>query len=175
MPKSHEQYNKEKLAVAFNLAQQNKFFRKARAIIVKDDKILMLHRTGNHTLQLPGGGIDEKENAKTATEREVMEEIKAIIKNPRYLGKYYYTAKLEFNNKQFLSKRVEFIYICDFVKFCDNSPHNAPIGIDGEFLDNVELLEVPFSHINKLSIPPKLKQKALEYLNTHFKNKKELD
>ena len=165
MPKTHEQYNKEKLAFALNLSKQNKFFRKARALVVKDGKLLVLHKLNNHSLQLPGGGINDNENAKSATLREVKEETNAIIKINHYLGKYYYTAKLDLNNQQFLSKRVEFIYICDFVKFCED----RPLGIDGEFSNNVELVEIPFSSLNKISLPPKLRQKALEYLKTHYK------
>ena len=166
MPKTHEQYNQEKLEFALNLAKQNKFFRKARAIIVKGNKLLVLHKLNNHSLQLPGGGINDNENAKTATIREVMEETNAVIKINHYLGKYYYTAKLEFKNQQFLSKRVEFIYVCDFVKFLNAKT----LGIDGEFLNNVELVEIPFSQINKMSLPPRLKQKALEYLKENYKN-----
>ena len=166
MSKTHEQYNQEKLAFAFNLAKQNKFFRKARAIIVKDNKLLVLHKLNNHTLQLPGGGINDNENAKSATIREVKEETNAVVKINHYLGKYYYTAKLEYEGQQFLSKRVEFIYICDFVKFCEE----RELGIDGEFLNNVELVEIPFSQINKMSLPPRLKQKALEYLKENYKN-----
>lgn len=166
MSKTHEQYNQEKLEFALSLAKQHKFFRKARAIIVKDGKLLVLHKFNNHSLQLPGGGINEKENAKTATIREVLEETNAIVKINHYLGKYYYTARLEFNGEQFLSKRVEFIYICDFVKFGDKKD----LGIDGEFLNKVELLEIPFESINKISLPPKLKQKALDYLKNHYKN-----
>ena len=79
MSKSHEQYTLEKLAWAKILAQQNKFFRKARAIIVKGDKLLVLHKLNNNSLQLPGGGINDKENAKTATEREVLEETNAPL------------------------------------------------------------------------------------------------
>lgn len=165
MPKTHEEYNKEKLEFALNLSKQNKFFRKARAIIVKDNKLLVLHKLNNHSLQLPGGGINDNENAKSATIREVKEETNAIVKISHYLGKYYYTAKLDFNDQTFFSKRVEFIYVCDFVKFCED----RPLGIDGEFLNNVELLEIPFSGISKMSLPSRLKQKALQYLKTHYK------
>ncbi len=164
MSKSHEQYTLEKLAWAKILAQQNKFFRKARAIIVKGDKLLVLHKLNNNSLQLPGGGINDKENAKTATEREVLEETNALVKITHYLGKYYYTAKLDYQNTEFLSKRVEFIYICEFIKFCKD----RPLGIEGEFGNNVELVEIPFNQLNKISMPPRLRQKALEYLNSHY-------
>ena len=163
--KTHEEYNLEKLAHARELALQNKFFRKSRAIIVKGNKLLLLRNTKNHTLQLPGGGIDENENAKKAAERESREETNAIVKASHYLGKYYYTAKLEYNGETFASKRVSFIYVCDFIRFVDSKP----LGIEGEFADKVELCEVPFSHINKISIPPRLRQKALEYLTQRYK------
>ncbi|MBQ7602685.1 MAG: NUDIX domain-containing protein [Clostridia bacterium] len=162
--KTHEQYNKEKLEFAKHLVKENKFFRKARAIIVKNDKILVLHKIKTNTYQLPGGGINEKENARAATKREALEETNAIVKPVHYLGKYYYSAKIDYNNEHFISKRVEFVYICNFVKFCNAEK----LGIDGEFNENVELCEIPFSQIKKISLPPKLKQKALEYLNLHY-------
>ena len=163
--KTHEQYNLEKIQFAKSLADQNKFFRKARAIIVKNNKLLVLHKINNNTYQLPGGGINESENAKSATLREAMEETNAIVKPVHYLGKNYYTTKLEYNNQPFLSKRVEFVYICNFIKFCNN----GPLGIEGEFNEKVELCEIPFSQINKISLSPKLKHKAIEYLSLHYK------
>lgn len=162
--KTHEQYNKEKLEFARNLAHQNKFFRKARAIIVKNNKLLVLHKLNSNIYQLPGGGIDNNENAKAATQREALEETNAIVKPVHYLGKNYYTTKIEYQNESIISKRVEFIYICDFVKFCNSDK----LGIDGEFTGNVELCEIPFSQINKISLPSKLRQKAIEYLNLHY-------
>lgn len=162
--KTHEEYNKEKLEFARNLAHQNKFFRKARAIIVKDNKILVLHKLNSNTYQLPGGGINESENARDATQREALEETNAIVKPVHYLGKNYYTTKIDFKNEHFLSKRVEFIYICNFIKFCSSDQ----LGIEGEFTGNVELCELPFSQLNKISLPPKLRQKAINYLNLHY-------
>ena len=162
--KTHEQYNQEKLEFAKELAKQDKFFRKARAIIIKDNKLLVLHKIKTNTYQLPGGGINEGENAKAATQREALEETNAIVKPVHYLGKNYYTAKIDYKNERFISKRVEFVYVCNFVKFCNADK----LGIDGEFNENVELCEIPFSQINKISLSPKLKQKAIEYINLHY-------
>lgn len=50
------------------------FHHLARGIIVKDNKLLLLHAKGYHQSFLPGGHIEFAESAKTALSRELYEE-----------------------------------------------------------------------------------------------------
>lgn len=54
----------------------------SRAIVVKDDSILLIHRlkSGREYYVLPGGGIEPDESSEEAVLREVREETEIIIK-----------------------------------------------------------------------------------------------
>jgi len=60
-----------------------------RAIVLKDDKILMLYTERYHDFTLPGGGVDEGENLQQGLIRELAEETGAKnIRNIREFGLY---------------------------------------------------------------------------------------
>ncbi len=79
------------------------------AILEYGEKVLLIKRAkepGRGKLDLPGGFVDPKESAEEAVIREVKEELKIDIKEPKYLGSYpniyqyegviYYTCDLFF-------------------------------------------------------------------------------
>lgn len=59
--------------------------RAARAIIIKDDKLLVMHRNkfGREYDTLPGGNIAGGETPEQAVAREVLDETSVQFKNPR--------------------------------------------------------------------------------------------
>jgi 8-oxo-dGTP diphosphatase len=78
----------------------------ARAIVVKDDALLVMHRKkfGNEYYSLVGGGVDYAETTEQALYREVQEETSLTISNHRLViiedaGKMY---------------GVQYIYLCDY-------------------------------------------------------------
>ena len=58
----------------------------ARGILRKGDKIALLNKVYKNEYKLPGGGVDEGEDAIQAFEREMMEETGCTIENIEYLG-----------------------------------------------------------------------------------------
>jgi len=61
------------------------------AILEYDKKIVLIKRAkepGRGKLDLPGGFVDPKESAEEAVIREIKEELKMDIKEPKYLGSY---------------------------------------------------------------------------------------
>jgi len=61
------------------------------AILEYDNKIVLIKRAkepGKGKLDLPGGFVDPKESAEQAVIREIKEELKIDIKEPKYLGSY---------------------------------------------------------------------------------------
>ena len=82
------------------------------AILESDNKIVLIKRAkepGKGKLDLPGGFVDPKESAEEAVKREIKEELKIDIREPKYLGSYpniyryegviYHTCDLFFYSK----------------------------------------------------------------------------
>ena len=60
-----------------------------RAIIVKNKKVLLLHRRDYDLWELPGGGMDNNETIKHAIKREVKEETNLTVKPLKLIGVYH--------------------------------------------------------------------------------------
>jgi NADH pyrophosphatase NudC (nudix superfamily) len=61
------------------------------AILEYDERIVLIKRAkdpGKGKLDLPGGFVDPEESAEEAVIREIKEELKIDIKEPKYLGSY---------------------------------------------------------------------------------------
>ena len=126
-------YFQNKAKMSYELTQNNKFFKKARALVIKNKKLLVIkveYSDGRETnYLLPGGGVDEGETAKQTAVRETLEEYNAVVKATKYMGRQYYNVPMEYDGKKFVSHRVEYYYLCEFVKDGDYKQ----FGVDGEF------------------------------------------
>lgn len=67
----------------------------ARAIILKDTKILLMYRerNGEKYYVIPGGKVEPNEKPEETVVREVFEETSVVIKPMEYLGCFSYTDK----------------------------------------------------------------------------------
>lgn len=133
---TREEYLEEKLKFSYEKYKQNRFFRKVRAIILKGDDVVVL-KSGN-SFVFPGGGVDDDESLSTACKREVYEETGIIVKPIKMVHKNYYSVPMRYNGEDFYSKRVEFFYLCEFL-----SQDKKAFGLEGEFVDNVEIISIP--------------------------------
>lgn len=81
--------------------------RAARAIIIKDNKIIVTHRNkfGMQYYMLPGGGVDYGETPEQALYREMAEEVCVTIANPR----------LVFIEQAGEPYGTQYIYLCEYV------------------------------------------------------------
>lgn len=172
------QYFKSKIEYAYHLMQHGKFFRKSRALVIKDGKLLLLkaqYHTGQFNYFFPGGGVDEGETPKQAATREAQEEYGVIVKPTTYLGCQYYNVSLNYNGTDFISRRVEYFYACEFISQLDNTE----FGLEGEFAYDdrtvskvaLSLDEIKALPANKLgNIREKTYQKLVNYLETAIQN-----
>lgn len=177
-------YFLEKWKFAYSLAKKGKLFRKARAVIFKDGKLLIIKviwKNGKpDEYVFPGGGVDEGETIKETVIRESFEEYGAVIEPIKYLGKQYYSTILNYNNEDFVSKRVEYFYLCN----C-KSVISKKMGLDGEFdfddrtqkkveLTLEDLKKIPPHKLGKISQNNYNKLIAfIEEINIKGKNKNE--
>lgn len=127
-------YYDKKKEYSYMLWKNNKFFKKARAIVVDKEGLLCLikvtYSNGERThYLLPGGGIDEGETSREAVVREAFEEYGVKTKVKNYVDKNYYKVPIEWNGEKFNSNRVEYYYLCEIVE----EDANAEFGVDGEF------------------------------------------
>ena len=113
------EYIKSKQELSYELFLKNKFYKKARAIVVKNGKLFVIKITYNdgrktHYL-VPGGGVDEGETIKQAVVRETLEEYDVHVRPVKYIGRQYYKSRDCFNDIKFISNRVEYYYICEYL------------------------------------------------------------
>lgn len=129
---ARKETNIKKIEMSYNLTRQRKFFRKARAVVVKNNKLFLIrvdYNDGRVHYLLPGGGVENGETIKQAIVRETLEEYNAVVTPIKYLDKQYYNIELEYNGESFVSHRVEYYYVCRFESFVDD----MPMGVEDEF------------------------------------------
>lgn len=150
----NKEYQNEKARISYELMKNKKLFRKARAIILKDDKLLsikVVFKDGrpDHYL-FPGGGVDAGETIKEAAVREAYEEYGVRVCPVKQLGKQYYSVQMKYNGESFYSKRVEYHYICKL----NDIDNDSDFGIEGEFSRDdrtYEKVELSLDEIKKLN------------------------
>lgn len=171
---ARKETNLDKIKMSYNLKKNRKFFRKARGIIIKDKKLLLIkvdYSDGRVHYLLPGGGVDEGEVIKQAIIREACEEYNAVVEPIKYLDKQYYNIALEYNGEKFVSNRVEYYYLCEFKSFSNNKE----MGVGDEFksdekkyskveLSLDEVLKLRHKDINNMSQRTYLKM--IDYLKS---------
>ena len=100
------------------------------AILEYYNKIVLIKRAkepGKGKLDLPGGFVDPRESAEEAVIREVKEELKIDIKEPKYLGSYPNIYKYE----------GVLYHTCDLFFYCKID--DLPIDFDGKEIEELIL------------------------------------
>lgn len=105
-----------------------------KALIIKDNKILLIKNTYEKLLLLPGGKVGQSESSDEALERELNEELRLVVKKSRLLGEYvnegeykkdiiylYLVESFDFQKEKGKSKEIEH---WDFYEI-DNLPNNV--------------------------------------------------
>lgn len=122
----------------------------ARALILKNDKVLMLRKEHSNGTRyaLPGGGQETGESLQESLQRECIEEIgsEVIVKELLHVADYF---KPRNTNPPTVRHLVEFLFICEVPD--DYQPHN------GENPDKhqVEVVWAELEELSRLPIFPK--------------------
>ena len=133
-----------------------------RAVIVKDDKVLLLKKMDGNgpRYALPGGGQDTGESLQDSLQRECVEEIDSnvTIKQLLHIADYFKIRSTTPETKRHL---VEFLFICeiadDYQPRMGSHPDKHQVGV--AWADFAELLKFPaFSRFSLLEITRHLTQ-----------------
>ncbi len=138
----HDAYISEKTMYAYQKYLRGEYFEKARAIILKDGKVAFIKDLSNGNITVPGGGVDDGETLEAAAVREAMEETNIVVKPIMPVGKEFYDVDMQIGDVDFVSKRVAYAYLCEFVEEKEGSN-----GLEGEYAGKVEIY---FDEIDKL-------------------------
>lgn len=157
--KEKKEYLAEKTKYAYELYKQNKLFKKVRALIIKDNQLVVMSKKSNGYF-LVGGGVEPNESLKYATRRESLEEANMVVFVKDLIGKAYYSVPMHYNGEDFISKRVEFFYVCNFLKM----GNNEHMGLVGEFDEKTRVEIIPFEKLDKVFFEHKCKDKFKKYL-----------
>lgn len=123
----HDQYVLDKTMYAYDLYLKGEYFKKARAVIVKDGQVLFI-KNSKGGLTVPGGGVDQGESILQAAEREAFEETGIKVRPIKEIGANYYDVDMQLGDVDFVSKRVEYIYLCEYLEQIADLH-----GLDGEY------------------------------------------
>ena len=104
------------LIVSKTLKNQTKevYRRASRGIIIKGDKVLMIHCAYFNDYTFPGGGVEKEEEYEVGLVRECMEEAGVIIENIRPF--YMTMEKRELDDESYILHESHF-FICDIKEY----------------------------------------------------------
>lgn len=139
----HQKYLQEKAKLSYKKYKNNEYFEKARAIVAKYGKVLLIKDLSNGNITVPGGGVDDGETIKQAVIREAKEETGMDVEPVCVVSEATYEVPMKYKNKEFISKRRETYYLCDIV--AENQEQH---GIEGEYAGKTEIY---FAEIDELS------------------------
>ena len=161
---NHKQCNEDKTMLAYGKYLRGEYFEKVRAVIIKDDKIAFIKDLKTNKVTIPGGGVDQGESIEQACKREALAESGFEVNPIMPVASNEYEIKLNIGSIDFVSKRIEYFYICEFVK----NTKKADLGLDGEYEGNVEVF---FDSVDKLSQYYKIDQNTIEQVKKYIENK----
>lgn len=158
--KSNQEYKNEKSMFAYLLMTENKLFKKARAVVKDGENFVVLYNSKKDKYALAGGGVDEGETSREACVREAFEELGINVKIIKYLSKRYYSCPIDFEGNVFISKRVEYFYLCEVIK---KDINKKQLGIEGEFSSEIEVRNLSKEEfLNKIDLNKKILDKIFE-------------
>ena len=115
----------------------------ARAIIIKDGKILLSYETNTNVYMTPGGGLEKGETLEECVIRELREEAGYEVKPLEYL--------LEFNEYWLETLYINNYFVCEIIGECNRSLTDIEIehGITPVWLEISEALKIFGNYKNK--------------------------
>jgi len=138
---------------------------RAVAILIKNNKVLLIHRKNEKEyFVFPGGGVENRETVEQAVVRELKEETTINVKIDRLLYHHIYDNDTEL-----------FFFLCDYIsgeaKLADDSPEKEEMLEGKEFFNPVwvEIKELR----NSLLYPLEIRDWLLEDVADNFQKQRQ--
>lgn len=137
---------------------------RAVAILIKDDKVLLVHRKNEKEyFVFPGGGVEKEETIEQAVIRELKEETTIDAKIDKLLYHHIYDDDTE-----------HFFYLCSYIsgepKLSNNSPEKKKMLEGAEFYNPMWVLIKELGNI--LLYPLEIRDWFLEDVKNNFKKQR---
>lgn len=116
--------------------------------IIKDEKILLLHKKKRDYYEFPGGKIELGENRRTTAKRETEEEIGCIVRLNKYFGPY----KVYINDQL----KISHVYIAEIIS-------GTPKIMERKKFDKIK--KIPLDSYQKYKLAPNVKMFIDDYLS----------
>lgn len=125
-----------------------------RAIVIRDDKLLVMHRNkfGHEYYALVGGGIDFGETAEQSLMREIAEETGLSVKNPR----------LVFIEEAGDVFGIQYIYLCEYLSGEPKlQPDSIEARIEADGKNTYTPMWLPVKDLQSVPLLPEVLKRAL--------------
>ena len=162
----HDAYVNDKTMLAYEKYLRGEYFEKARAIILKDGQVAYIKDLSNDKITVPGGGIDDNESIEDATKRESFEETGIVVKPIKIIGKKYYDVDMQIGDVDFVSSRVAYACLCEFVE-----QKKGKHGIEGEYSGKTEIYFDDVDNLVNCNISEDVVNLIKEYISSSEINK----
>lgn len=126
--KTRKMFVDERTKEAYEKSLRGELFQKARAVVLKGDKVAYIKNLVTGLETIPGGGVDDGETPQETVVREAFEETGMKVRPVMQLVEHFYDVPMKYGEIDFLSKRVEYVYLCEFV-----SREKGVAGLEGEY------------------------------------------
>ena len=162
--KTHSEYINEKEEYSYKLYKKNRLFKKVKAVILDENNKVILIRFPDNGLVIPGGGVEEGETLREAVIREALEETGMQVEPIKILCKNFYLRNMQYNGINFVSKRVEYYYLCKKIAVVSND-----LGIEGEFERDISIITCEIDKLKRT----KMNKRGILRLKKHIENNKD--
>lgn len=133
-------YFSKKVKHAYKCFKKGQPRKKVYGVVEKGDKFVVIkNKEGDkYKYAISGGGIEKKEDAKTAIIREILEELNIKAEYIRTLGHFQTKSKWNYKGKEFwVNDDIEVVYT-KFIEYGKNKSY----GIKGEFKNQDVVAEI---------------------------------
>lgn len=122
------------------------YFEKSRAVILKEGKVVFI-KEAEDKLSLPNGAVYDNESIEDSAVREAISQTGLKVKPVMPIQKKFYERNVSIGSLEFISKRVAYVYLCEYESEGEN-PNNVELELVD--IDGLKDYEIEDDAINRI-------------------------